>query len=205
MKIGIIDVGVGNLGSLRNALLSQGWDPSLVSNANDLTHLTHLILPGVGSFASYMHSLHQARLTKPICDFSGSGRPLLGICLGMQILSSRGSEGGNVEGLDLIPGYVAPISAIGVRLPHVGWNNIDQLYSHPVLRGVRNDVDFYFVHGYRFHSDDSSHVLAQTEHGETFPAIVGRANVFGVQFHPEKSQENGLRVLDNFCLWDGLC
>lgn len=205
MSIGIVDVGIGNIGSLRNALYNQGWDSVLVAGPEDFLDLTHLILPGVGSFASAMQRLIAAQLVQPIRDFASWGRPILGICLGMQLLATRGSEGGDIEGLGLVSGRVVPISADGFRLPHVGWNNAHQLRHHPVLAGIRDGVDFYFVHSYRFSADNESSVLAQTEYGEIFPSIVGNANVIGAQFHPEKSQANGLRLLDNFCLWDGTC
>lgn len=206
MNIGIVDIGVGNLGSLRNALYSEGWDTVPVSSAADFSGLTHLILPGVGAFFAAMDRLRQTSLIEPIRRFASQGHPVLGICLGMQILAESGSEGGDIRGLGLIPGRVVPIAAsAGLRLPHVGWNNAMQVGTHPVLLGIRNDVDFYFVHSYRFLADDATNVLAETEYGERFPTIVGRRNVIGMQFHPEKSQVNGLRILSNFCGWDGAC
>lgn len=205
MSIGVIDIGIGNLGSLRNALYSQGWDTVLASEADHFDDITHLILPGVGSFAAAMQRLDDGGLTGQIRRFASSGRPLLGICLGMQLLAGFGSEGGKIEGLGLIPGQVDPISGAGLRIPHVGWNNARQVHEHPVLDGIRDDVDFYFVHSYRFVANDPNTIIAQTEYGEKFPSIVGKANVIGAQFHPEKSQTNGLRLLDNFCMWDGTC
>ena len=205
MSIGIVDIGIGNLGSLRQAIYNQGWDYVVVSVPEELDRLTHLILPGVGSFAAAMRRLHAENLAAPIIEFARSGRPLLGICLGMQLLADLGTEGGETDGLGLIPGKVVKIQAHDYRLPHVGWNNAHQNVGHPVLQSIRSDVDFYFVHSFRFVADTPDDVLASTEYGETFPSIVGRSNVVGVQFHPEKSQVNGLRILDNFCLWDGQC
>lgn len=205
MSIGIVDVGIGNLGSLRHAIHSQGWDTVSVATPDDLDELTHLLLPGVGAFSAAMRRLRETGLVEPIQRFAASRRPILGICLGMQLLAARGSEGGDTEGLGLIPGRVNPIAAERMRLPHVGWNNAHQVRPHPVLDGIRDDVDFYFVHSYRFTADAVDNVLAQTEYGEVFPSIVGKGNVIGAQFHPEKSQANGLRLLDNFCLWDGAC
>ncbi len=129
----------------------------------------------------------------------------MGICLGMQILADMGTEGGDIQGLGLIPGRVVPIDAPGLSLPHVGWNNVHQTQPHPLLESIRNNVDFYFVHSYRFETEDSRHVLARTEYGSWFPSFVAKGNVAGAQFHPEKSQANGLRLLDNFCCWDGTC
>lgn len=205
MSIGIVDIGIGNLGSLRNALYSQGWDSVSVSKPSDLARLTHLLLPGVGAFFDAVKRLQDSGLIDPIRCFAADGRPIMGICLGMQLLADWGNEGGGVEGLGLVPGRVVHIDAAGLRLPHVGWNNAYQERSHPLLKGIRNDIDFYFVHSYCFEVAQESNVLAYTEYGERFASIVGQGNVVGAQFHPEKSQSNGLRLLDNFCLWDGRC
>ncbi len=205
MTVGIIDVGIGNLGSLRSAILSQGWDVASISCAADMEEVSHLLLPGVGAFAAAMHRLGEVGLIGSISDFASSGRPVMGICLGMQLLAEWGNEGGRVCGLGVIPGEVETIQSGELRLPHVGWNEVHQIRRHPILDGIRNDVDFYFVHSFRFQPGAIESVLAETEYGELFPSIIGRGNVVGVQFHPEKSQSNGLRMLDNFCLWDGAC
>lgn len=206
MTIGIIDIGIGNLGSLRHAVHSQGWNTVSVSRPDDMEGLTHLILPGVGAFAAAMTRLESVGLVGPIRRFAQAGRPVLGICLGMQLLAETGTEGGSTSGLGLIPGHVIPIvPPPGIRLSHVGWNETRQVGSHPLLKGIRDNVDFYFVHGYRFATTHPGNVLAETEYGERFASVVARGNVVGVQFHPEKSQTNGLRLIDNFCLWDGKC
>ena len=205
MSIGIVDVGIGNLGSLKNALYSQGWDSNFVSSPEEFEGLTHLILPGVGAFSAAVKLLHDTKLFDRIKAFADDGQPLMGICLGMQLFADRGSEGGDELGLGLISGRIVPMVAQGLRLPHVGWNNAQHTRQHPLLKGVRNDVDFYFVHSYRFVTDRAENILSTTEYGEIFPSIIGRDNVIGLQFHPEKSQTNGLRLLDNFCLWDGKC
>lgn len=205
MSIGIVDIGIGNLGSLRNALYSQGWDSVFVSVPEGFERLTHLLLPGVGAFSAAVKRLHDSGLFEPIRRFAAEGRPVMGICLGMQLLAERGTEGGDIEGLGLVPGSVVPIDAPSLRLPHVGWNNAHQAQPHPLLEGIHNDVDFYFVHSYRFAPTHARNVLAYTEYGERFASIVGQGNVVGAQFHPEKSQSNGLRLLENFCLWDGTC
>ncbi len=206
MKIGIVDVGIGNLGSLRHAVHSLGWDTLSVSTHNDFDDISHLLLPGVGAFASVINRLEETGLRGPISRFVASGRPLMGICLGMQILADTGEEGGFSTGLALIPGKVVPISLqTGLRIPHVGWNESLQVREHPLLKGIRKDVDFYFVHSYRFIAVDQDTVLAETVHGERFPSIIAKGNVVGIQFHPEKSQGNGLRLIDNFCLWNGKC
>lgn len=206
MTIGIVDVGIGNLGSVRQALYNLGWDSVSVSTPADFSAISHLLLPGVGAFAAAMEKLNKARLVGPIRQFAGEGKPVLGICLGMQLMATQGTEGGITSGLDLVPGSIEPIdTSHGLRIPHVGWNEAHQKRKHPLLKGIRDDVDFYFVHSYRFVVADEEHVLAETEYGERFPSIVGCCNVVGAQFHPEKSQSNGIRILDNFCLWDGQC
>ncbi len=206
MTVGIVDIGIGNIGSLRNAVGSQGWDVSTVLTAADLEKATHLLLPGVGTFSAAMARLNNTGLNKAINEFAASGKPIMGICLGMQLLADSGTEGGAVAGLGLIHGDVRPIRRTpGFALPHVGWNEVTQVCSHPLLKGIRPDVDFYFVHGFRFVSQTPESIIAETDYCERFPSIVGVNNVLGVQFHPEKSQLNGLRLIDNFCMWDGKC
>jgi len=206
LKVGIIDVGLGNTGSLKGALESLGWDPLLVSRPEDLGLITQLLLPGVGSFRAAMGRLQETGLKSGISDHVSSGRPLLGICLGMQILASWGEEGGGAKGLGLIAGKVTALTpGKNIRVPHVGWNAVDQRASHPILQGVKTGVDYYFVHGFIFEPDQPDRILGETEYGRRFVSMVGSKNIFGVQFHPEKSQKNGLRILDNFCRWDGSC
>jgi glutamine amidotransferase len=205
MCIGIIDVGIGNLGSLKNALYNQGWDSKFVSSPEDFDGLTHLILPGVGAFSAAAKRLEDAQLMDRIRDFANEGHPVMGICLGMQLLADSGTEGGDEPGLGLVTGRIVPLVAQGLRLPHVGWNSVKHVKKHALFEGIRNDVDFYFVHSYRFVSEQENNVISETDYGEIFPSIVGRDNIIGVQFHPEKSQANGLRLLDNFCMWDGKC
>lgn len=206
MTIGIVDVGIGNLGSVRQAVYNLGWDPVLISKPEDLLRITHLLLPGVGAFNSAMEKLKNAQLVESIQSFALDGKPILGICLGMQLLATQGREGGLTSGLNLIPGQIEPIqSDSGLRVPHVGWNEAHQKQKHPLLKGIRDDVDFYFVHSFRFVAEDVRNILAETEYGTLFPSIVAQENVVGTQFHPEKSQSNGMRILDNFCMWDGSC
>lgn len=206
MTIGVVDIGIGNLGSLRQALYNLGWDPVPVSAVSDFSKISHLLLPGVGSFASAMARLKEAGLVERIKQYVADGGPVLGICLGMQLLATEGTEGGVTLGLDLVAGRIEPIiRGRSLRIPHVGWNEAHLKQKHPLLKGIRNDVDFYFVHSYRFVANNVSNVLAETEYGEIFPSMVGYGNVVGVQFHPEKSQGNGMKILDNFCTWDGKC
>jgi glutamine amidotransferase len=206
MTIGIVNVGIGNTGSLCGALYSLGWDTRLLETVEDFEGVDRLILPGVGSFAESMVRLQRADLVNSLRRFAASGKPVLGICLGMQLLATRGFEGGLNEGLGLIPGEVRFFDIEKqYRLPHVGWNSLEVSLGHPLLKGIRRGVDFYFVHSYYFHTENESHIIGRTPYGFNFPSIVAKVNVVGTQFHPEKSQRNGLRFLDNFCSWDGTC
>jgi glutamine amidotransferase len=205
-QVGIVNLQIGNLRSVSNAVDSFGYDHCIVESPDQLASLTHLILPGVGSFHTAMRRLNERDLYQPIHDFVLSGRPVLGVCLGMQLLGSHGEEGENTVGLGLIPGEVRKFDQRVVEaIPHVGWNSVELRVSHPVFRGVRTGVDFYFVHSYHFRPAREESVLGITDCGEKFVSVVAHGNVVGFQFHPEKSQANGLRLLDNFCGWDGRC
>ncbi|MBN2752904.1 MAG: imidazole glycerol phosphate synthase subunit HisH [Rhodospirillaceae bacterium] len=203
--IGIIDTGIGNLGSLSGALEGLGFDPLLLKDASMIDDCENLILPGVGAFAHSILALDASGFRQPLLDYAKAGRPLLGICLGMQILFSEGDEGGSSAGLGLIPGRIRHLSQDnGFPLPHIGWNTVNFTQKHEILCGIKSDIDFYFVHSYCAECEDS-HVLATTEYSETFPSIVFHSSVIGAQFHPEKSQRSGLKLLENFCWWNGTC
>ncbi len=205
--IALIDCALGNLRSVANALDVLGQDVCVVERpGSDAESCSHLILPGVGSYATAAMRLHERGLREWVRARAAAGTPVLGICLGMQLLSTSGDEGGGASGLDLIPGHVGRLDGDRVpSIPHVGWNGVEWQRPHPVLRGVKTGRDFYFVHSYRYAATVPADVLGLTECGETFPSVVARGNVLGVQFHPEKSQANGLKLLENFCDWDGTC
>jgi len=204
-SIGIVELGIGNLGSLRNALFNLGFEYQPVRTEAESMTCDALILPGVGSFAHGMALLSTAGLIDGIRRHAAQGKPLLGICLGAQLLFEEGSEGGDVSGLGLIPGRVRKLNVpASVPLPHVGWNEFQFDSAHPVLKGIKSGIDFYFVHSYCVDCP-SEFVVGSTDYHEIFVSAVSRNNVFGVQFHPEKSQRNGLRLLENFCWWDGRC
>jgi glutamine amidotransferase len=204
--IGIVDYGMGNLRSVHNALDAQAIESRIVTTAAEVRAADRLIVPGVGAFAQAMGELRGSGLVEPLRESAAGGTPVLGICLGMQLLVTRGTETAPTEGLGLIPGVadLLPVRA-PQRLPHVGWNSIRLARPHPVFEGVKAVADFYFVHSYAVRSDDPADALATTEHGDEFTSVIARDNVIGVQFHPEKSQANGLRILENFAAWDGKC
>ena len=203
--IGVLNIGMGNLRSVENAVYQLGFDPLVVEHQCGFDDLTHLILPGVGNFSAAMPEIDTRQLKQPILDFVASGRPLLGTCLGMQLLMGMSDEGGIHAGLGLIAGNVGRLQGEGLRVPHVGWNILNMTQSHPIFLGIKKGHDFYFVHSYAAVCEQEEDVLASTEYGGPVTAVVGRANVVGVQFHPEKSQVNGLRLIENFCNWDGKC
>lgn len=198
--IGVVDYGMGNLRSVHNAVVFLGFEARLVSKTEDFNGLSHLIIPGVGAFSSAMSNLKKAELIDPIKKFVASGKPVLGICLGMQLLASVGFEPDEKEGLNIIEGKVIKFQLENQRIPHVGWNSIELTREHYLFEGVKKGVDFYFVHSYFFDAKNSEDILAYCSYGPNFPAIVSKDNVTGIQFHPEKSQKNGLRILENFCL-----
>jgi len=203
-SVGILNLDIGNLRSVGNAAWSLGFDHRFVTTAEELDDLTHLIIPGVGAFHAAMHRLADTGTLDAVRRFKASGRPLLGLCLGMQLLTSLGEEGSLTEGLGFIGGRVARLDEARVpSIPHVGWNSVEWRRSHPVTAGVKTGVDFYFVHSYRVHLDSADDALGCTDCGEVFPSVIAHRNVIGFQFHPEKSQANGLKLIANFCDWDG--
>jgi glutamine amidotransferase len=202
--VGILDIEMGNLRSLCNAIDSLGVDSRVVREPSVLAEVSRVLIPGVGSYRAAMGNLTRLGFVDPLRRFAAAGKPVLGICLGMQVLSTRGEEGGAVPGLALIPGDVVLMEPDSLRLPHVGWNSVSFRSPHPVLEGIRDGKDFYFVHSYEFRCAPE-HSYAETSYGRPFSSIVGVGNVLGVQFHPEKSQRNGLQLLENFCRWDGGC
>jgi glutamine amidotransferase len=204
--IGIIDYGVGNLRSVRNAFEHLGYAAEVCSRPERAHEFDRLVLPGVGSFRSGMEALNGLRWTPILKSCVSSGKPLLGICLGMQLLFDRGAEHGPTSGLGLIKGEVVKLTpGAPHKVPHVGWNNLTSVKPHPLLMGLRPDVDLYFVHSYHCVPADPSDVIASCDFGGAFTAGVARDNVAGVQFHPEKSQPCGMRILENFAQWKVEC
>jgi imidazole glycerol-phosphate synthase subunit HisH len=203
--IGILRMPMGNLRSAYNAVYENGFDPVFVDKNSDFEGLSHLIVPGVGNFRAVMGHLEEDGLADRIRDFAKSGRPLLGICAGMQLLAEWGTESGETPGLGLVHGRVERLPEADQVLPHVGWSTVKFRFDHPVLDGVKPGRDFYFVHSYALQTDHEDELLGETEYGTPFASIVVKDNVVGFQFHPEKSQSNGLKLIENFCSWDGRC
>lgn len=204
--IGIINYGMGNVGSVFNVIDYLGYDIEVAQPDVDFMKYSHLILPGVGSYAQAMQNLVNFGLDHKIREFIRSGRPFLGICLGMQLLSTFGEEGGQTKGLNMIPGKVKLMNpGKQHRLPHVGWNNLQVIQEHPILKEIKSEVDFYFVHSFHFEPDLEENSIGKTDYGEYFVSAVASNNIVGVQFHPEKSQKNGIKVVENFCCWSGVC
>ena len=206
--IAILDIDTGNLRSLINAisLFTTNFE---VINPNQLSDKnTHLIIPGVGNYKKVMSNLRDKDYDKKIKEFSNKNKPILGICVGMQILASFGYEDEKTEGLNLIDGTVEIIeSDENYHLPHVGWNSALFKKNHPVLKNIDLEkiIDYYFVHSYAFIPSRNENILSVTRYKNEFCSMVCQKNILGVQFHPEKSQKNGLKILKNFIEWDGLC
>lgn len=195
--IAVIDYGMGNLRSVTKALEKLGYDPLITDDPEKLKVASGVILPGVGAFGDAMENLRAYNFIPAINDYVASGKPFLGICLGMQILFESSTEMGEHTGLGLIPGKV--VKFVGnFKIPQMGWNNLTLKQEHPVFAGVKSGEYVYFVHSYHALAADQSHVLATTDYYSDVTAIVGRDNVIGMQFHPEKSSSTGLRLLENF-------
>lgn len=205
--IAIVDYRAGNLASVKRALDYLGHDCMITQHASAIRHCERIVFPGVGAAGKAMNDLRELGLDDVIREQFLLGKPILGICLGAQIVLERSMENDAVC-LGLIPGMVKrfPLSlrdawSAPLKVPHMGWNALKVLMGHPVLDGVVPEEEFYFVHSYYPEPTDPAHILALSEHGIDFPAAVGSSNLVAVQFHPEKSGRAGLRLLDNFCRW----
>jgi glutamine amidotransferase len=196
--IALIDYGISNLRSVQKAFEHLDTEVTLVETPDRLAQADRLILPGVGAFPAGMRGLQERGLIDPIKQAVRDGRPLIGICLGMQLLFDFSDEMGETEGLGLLPGRVTRIVGSSLKVPHMGWNQLDVARHHPLVRDLVSGSYAYFVHSYAVYPEDQSIVLATTDYGGPFASIVGRGNVCGLQFHPEKSQAVGLRLLKNF-------
>lgn len=195
-RVAIINYGLGNVSSVSNALFNLDIDNTITYDTHEIRNATHIILPGVGAFSQGMYNLEDSRLARVLKEEIKAGKPLLGICLGMQMLYQKGYENGQTAGLSLIKGEIQPFKNIPYKIPHVGWNQVNVIKDNKLLKGI-NDLNFYFVHSYYAISKDGA--IGKTDYGITFTSIIEKDNVFGVQFHPEKSGNSGLQLLKNFC------
>ncbi len=211
MRVAIIDYGSGNLRSAAKAVERAGHESGLnctvvvTAKADVAAAADRLILPGVGAFADCMRGLAAvdgmvAALRSAVID---AGRPFLGICVGMQLLASRGLEHGVHAGLDWIAGDVVPFqpASTAIKIPHMGWNSLSITQSHPLLTGIEAGAHVYFLHSYRLEVADRGLIKAEVIHGEPVAAVLAKDNIVGTQFHPEKSQTIGLRIIANFLNW----
>lgn len=196
-KIGIIDYGLGNLHSVKNAFDFIGCQAFISADKKELDLADGLILPGVGAFPDAIKYLHEAEMDKYV-KFEAKKKPLLGICLGMQLLFERGFEFRECEGLGLIAGDIVKIEHTGVKVPHIGWNELSVVNKSQLIAGLDEHPQVYFVHSYKAVVKNRENLIAVTNHGGEITATVGNGTVFGCQFHPEKSGETGLKILKNF-------
>ena len=204
--IGLIDYGVGNLFSLKSSFAAIGADAVVTGEAEVLRRADRILLPGVGAFGDAAAKLRTSGLDRVVIEEANAGKPLLGICLGMQLLFERSLEYGVHAGLSLIPGEVRPIAEVlpaGLKIPHIGWNALRFTgKASPLFRHIKEGDCVYFVHSYHAAGCADS-VIATAEYGAELTAAVQRENVFGCQFHPEKSGRVGLDILRAFCEWEG--
>jgi imidazole glycerol-phosphate synthase subunit HisH len=194
----IVDYGMGNLRSVEKAVSAVGGRPVISADPGTILDADRLILPGVGAFGDAMRNLGRNGLDDAVCKAVHQEKPLLGLCLGLQLLFSRSEEFGSHEGLDLIPGVVRRFDDSSLQVPHVGWNQIEAVRPDPLLKNIPAGSYFYFVHSFFVEPERPEDVLAWTSYGRSFCSIACRGKVWGAQFHPEKSQDAGKQLLRNF-------
>lgn len=197
--LAIIDYGMGNLRSVQKGFEKTGHAALVTSDPEQIRAATKVVLPGVGAFGDAMDELRRRELIGPIKEAIGAGKPFLGICLGLQLLFETGYEGGRQEGLGILPGEVVRFDLPHeFKVPHMGWNQLEIVRPAPLLEGLACGTHVYFVHSYYVVPRDRGVIAAETEYGVRFTSMVWRDNVFATQFHPEKSQADGLRMLKSF-------
>ncbi len=205
-SVAIIDYGRGNVRSVKNAVEHCGTDAVVTADAHVLNDASHIILPGVGAFGDAIAALKAQGLPDILRDqVIAKGKPFLGICLGMQLLADRSDEHGAHDGLGWIAGDVARLDPgpDALKIPHMGWNDVTLTAAHPLFTRLKPDqLTFYFVHSYHFRTADNAHQLARCAYGTPFTAAVAKDNILGVQFHPEKSQDSGVALLENLVRWN---
>ena len=197
--IALVDYGMGNLRSVEKALRKVGGEVRIATKGDHLADAAQVVLPGVGAFRDCMHNLKKQKLVEPLLQFLRTGKPFLGICLGYQLLFERSAEGGDVAGLGVLKGAVVRFPDPRLKVPQIGWNQIAiQKRKCPLLQGVEDGSHLYFVHSYFPEPQETAIVCASTDYGVRFASMIWTAAIFGCQFHPEKSQAIGLKILENF-------
>jgi len=196
-SVAIIDYGVGNLRSVEKAFAATGCDAVVTSDREVLRHADRLVLPGVGAFGACMNALIERGFDLLLRERVAAGTPLLGVCVGMQMLFEESEEFGTTPGLGFLRGRVRRFPG-GLVVPQVGWNQIRQRTAHPLFKGIEDGAFFYFVHSFYCEPAESGVILGETDYGLNYTSVVAQDNICGVQFHPEKSQTEGLRLLSNF-------
>ena len=194
----ILDTGICNIASIARALERAGGKVTVAQEAKDIAGAARLVLPGVGSFPAAMKAFNDRGLIEPLRKFAKSGKPMIGVCLGMQLLLETGEEFEPTPGLGVVPGRVREIRAPGLAIPHMGWNAVEPRRVDPLLKDIKSGDHLYFVHSFVCEPRDAVDVLCTTEYGERFCSILRRDNIWGVQAHPEKSQRAGATLLKNF-------
>lgn len=198
-RVCILDYGSGNVKSVYNLFSSIVEDVYISNEPEAISKATHIVLPGVGAFAAAVRKIHEKLPVDLLAtEVLEERKPFLGICVGMQVLASKGMEFGEHKGLGWVPGVVEKMETGGLPLPHVGWNNIIVRQPSPLMDGLEENPDFYFVHSYAFRPEDLRYTIAVTHYGKEFCSIIQRDNLVGVQFHPEKSQLAGKLIARNF-------
>lgn len=195
----IVDYGAGNLQSVKKALDFIGADSVITDNAEEILSADRVLLPGVGSFGDAMESMRAKKLDETVKKYAESGKPFLGICLGLQLLFEESEESPGVKGLGIFKGKIKRFSPdMGLKIPHIGWNSISIKQDCPIFGGIRENSYVYFVHSYYLEAQNPDDVAAVTNYGIDFHSAVGKGNVFATQFHPEKSGDVGIAILKNF-------
>jgi imidazole glycerol-phosphate synthase subunit HisH len=215
-KVAVIDYGMGNLHSVSKALESLGSDihVDITSDAARILAADRIVFPGVGAIRDCMAEIRRLGIDHIVRDAIAAGKPVLAICVGMQALMNSSEENGHVDCLGILPGEVKRFGGSGVlldqqgqrlKVPHMGWNNVQQTFAHPLWQGIDDNSRFYFVHSYYVEPADQNQLAGESEYGHRFAAALSKDSLFAVQFHPEKSQHCGLQLLRNFLDWDGRC
>ena len=198
--IGIIDCGISNLGSIVQTVSNLGHNPIIVSDPGQISNKSHIIFPGQGTFSEGMRRINSLGWSEVLrSEVLDRGKPILGICLGMQLFARFGNEGGHVDGLGFLEGEVSKLEDGGLRLPHIGWNTVCQSRDSRLFFCIPQNVDFYFSHSFVLKLNEESIATTNCNYGQTFTASLEYKNIFGTQFHPEKSSKAGRQLLKNFC------